>query len=132
MINNYMEEVAHEGVYDSEDLDYQAESFSSQHFRKASGSWFWILMLSAPLWFTYMEIFHQFMPDDDNYKFQRPPPLNYPDDTETPDTEVLELFESKAHKLLYDAGVTNPPFFEVKDGKKVYSKWSGVNQPLEI
>lgn len=39
------------------------------------------------------------------------------------------MFKSKGHRLLYDSGVVNPPFFEIIDGKKVYSKWAGVNQP---
>lgn len=41
------------------------------------------------------------------------------------------MFKSIPHRELYDAGVVNAPFFEIIDGKKVYSKWAGVNEPRE-
>lgn len=90
----------------------------------------WVLAAGTPFWFTFMELFYQEWPDADNWRYQRPPPLNYPDDLETPDTEVSELFKTEQYKDLYDAGTVNPPFFEIKDGKKVYSRWAGVNDPL--
>ena len=46
----------------------------------------WGLVSMIPFWFTYVEFFYQEWPDDDNWRYQRPPPLNYPDDMETPDT----------------------------------------------
>lgn len=39
------------------------------------------------------------------------------------------MFQSEQHKDFYDAGIVNAPFFTIKDGKKIYTKWSGVNQP---
>lgn len=41
------------------------------------------------------------------------------------------MFKSVPHKDLYDAGVVNPPFFNIVDGKKVYTKWAGVNDPRD-
>lgn len=85
---------------------------------------------TIPLWFIGNELFFQLWPDIDNWRFQRPPPLNFPDDDETPDNVYLKMFKSTAHQDLYDAGVVSEPFFTVVDGKKVYTKWSGVNQPI--
>jgi hypothetical protein len=89
--------------------------------------WMWVIACSTPLWFIAMELFFQEWPDEDNWRFQRAPPLNHPDDGETPDTDMFNVFNSEAHRDLFDAGVCNPPFFVIKDGKKVYSKWAGVN-----
>ena len=91
----------------------------------------WVLAGSIPFWFTYYELFYQEWPDDDNWRYQRPPPLNYPDDGETPDTELYNLFSSESYRDLYDSGTVHAPFFEIKDGKKVYTKWAGVNDPIE-
>ena len=124
-----MADIAHEYDYESEDTDFQAESFETQHFRKKGPAWIWILAGTAPLWFFGNELFFQYWPDEDNWRYQRPPPLNYPDETETPDNEYLDMFKSGPHRDYYDAGIVNAPFFEVIDGKKVYSKWAGVNQP---
>jgi hypothetical protein len=74
-------------------------------------------------------LFFQYWPDADNWRYQRPPPLNFPDDAETPDTEYHRMFKSEPHKDFYDAGIVNAPFFDIIDGKKVYTKWAGVNQP---
>ena len=86
---------------------------------------------TTPLWFFANELFLQYWPEDDNWRYQRPPPLNYPDDLETPDTDYHSMFSSTPHKNLYDAGVVNAPFFDIKDGKKVYTKWAGVNSPRD-
>jgi hypothetical protein len=91
----------------------------------------WILAGTCPLWYFAAELFFQYWPDADNWRYQRPPPLNFPDDSETPDSDYLKMFKSKPHMDLYDAGVTNPPFFSVVDGKKVYTKWAGVNDPRD-
>jgi hypothetical protein len=32
---------------------------------------------------------------------------------------------------LHDAGIAVAPYFKIIDGKKVYNKWAGVNQPRE-
>lgn len=89
----------------------------------------WIFACTTPLWVFASDLYLQYWPDADNWRYQRPPPYNYPDDAQTPDDEYLQMFKSKGHRLLYDSGVVNPPFFEIIDGKKVYSKWAGVNQP---
>ena len=128
---NYMNDIAHEYDYESEDLDYQAESFETQHFRKKGPLWMWLIVGTCPLWFFANELFLQYWGEEDNFKYQRPPPLNYPNDSDTPDDKLLAMFKSVPHMNLYDAGVVNAPFFEVIDGKKVYTKWSGVNQPWE-
>ena len=127
----YMADAAHEYDYESEDCDFQAETFESQHFRKKGPFWIWLIAGTTPLWFFASELFLQYWPEDDNWRYQRPPPLNYPDDLETPDTDYHMMFSSVPHRNLYDAGVVNAPFFDIKDGKKVYTKWAGVNDPRD-
>lgn len=84
-------------------------------------------MGTCPLWFFASELFYQEWPDEDNWRYQRPPPLNYPNEEDTPDEETAANFASVQFQELWDAGVLKDPFFELKDGKKVYSKWAGVN-----
>ena len=73
----------------------------------------WFIAGTAPLWFFANELYFQYWPEADNWRYQRPPPLNFPDDEDTPDTTYFKMFNSVPHKDLYDAGVTNPPFFEI-------------------
>jgi len=40
----------------------------------------------APFWYVILEAVYNQMTDGDSIKFQRPPPLNYPDEEDTPDT----------------------------------------------
>ena len=49
----------------------------------------WVIVGFAPIWFNMCELFFQYWPDEDNWRYQRPPPLNYPDESETPDTEYF-------------------------------------------
>ena len=89
----------------------------------------WIIAGTAPLWFFAGEFYLQYWPEAENWGYQRPPPLNYPDDQDTNDMVYLQTFKSLGHRELHDAGVVNAPFFDIVDGIKVYSKWAGVNQP---
>lgn len=115
--------------YESEDLDFQPETFAFQHFRKQGPYWMWWIAGMMPILFFGNELFFQYWPDAENWRYQRPPPLDYPNPSDTPDTEVHKVFQSDAFKDMHDAGVTVPPFFDIIDGKKVYTKWAGVNQP---
>jgi len=90
-----------------------------------------ILIGLMPLLFFGNEMFYQFWPDVDNWRYQRPPPLNYPNDAETNDTEVHNLFQSSIYKDFVDSGLGTAPWFNIVDGKKVYTKWAGVNEPRD-
>lgn len=52
----------------------------------------------APLWVFASDLYFQYWPDADNWRYQRPPPYNYPDDSDTPDDEYAQMFKSKAHR----------------------------------
>jgi hypothetical protein len=49
------------------------------------------------------------MVDGDGLKYQRPPPLNYPDAEDTPDDETYENWQSPEFKYLWDAGIVKDP-----------------------
>ena len=89
-----MADAAHEYDYESEDLDYQPESFQSQHFRKQGPLWMWVIVGTLPLTFIGNELFYQYWPDVDNWRYQRPAPLNYPDEDDTPDNLYSRMFKS--------------------------------------
>lgn len=85
---NIWDDIAHEWDYESEDLDFQPETFKSQHFRKKGGVWVWAVVALLPYWGVIQEVIYNQMVDGDQNKYQRPPPLNYPDEEDTPDTET--------------------------------------------
>jgi hypothetical protein len=91
----------------------------------------WIIVGSIPIWFTANELFFQYWPQADTWRYQRPPPYNFPNDDDTPDDIYLRMFNSEPHKDFHDAGIVGAPFFTVKDGKKIYTEWAGVNQPRD-
>ena len=45
-------------------------------------------MALVPYWYVIIEVIYAEMVDPETWKLQRPPPLNYPDDEDTPDTET--------------------------------------------
>ena len=49
------------------------------------------------------------MVDGDQNKYQRPPPLNYPDSEDTPDTETWNIWRSHEYMYLHDAGLLTDP-----------------------
>ena len=104
-----MADIAHEYDYESEDLDFQAETFESQHFRKKGPFYIWLIMGTTPLWFFANELFYQEWPDEDNWRMQRPPPVNWPDEEDTPDFETYYNFKSPQYQQLWDAGALKDP-----------------------
>jgi hypothetical protein len=103
------DDIAHEWDYESEDLDFQPETFHSQHFRKKGLLWYWVLAAMVPYIMVYFEVVYHQMVDGDGLKYQRPPPLNYPDDEDTPDTETFENWKSPEFIYLWDAGLLKDP-----------------------
>jgi hypothetical protein len=102
-------DVAHEYDYESEDLDFQPEDFHSQHFRKKGHMWMWFVVALMPFIFFSAEFFLQKYPDEDYWRYQRPPPLNWPDTEDTPDEDTFRKFKSQEFKRLYEAGQLVPP-----------------------
>jgi hypothetical protein len=54
----------------------------------------WIIACTTPLWFFANELFTQYWPDADNWRYQRPPPMNYPSTDETNDDAYIRMFKS--------------------------------------
>lgn len=54
----------------------------------------WVLVGTLPLTFYANELFYQGWSDEDAYRYQRPPPLNYPDEDDTPDIEDFLVFQT--------------------------------------
>jgi len=106
---DWMADVAHEKDYESEDLDFQAESFETQHFRKKGPIWMWYIVGFFPLLFFGCEFFYQGWSDEDNYRYQRPPPLMYPDEDDTNDPEDFLVFKTPEYNEWWDAGVLKKP-----------------------
>ncbi len=106
---DYIADVAHEWDYESEDMDVQPETFKTQHFKKKGPYFIWVFLGTASIWFTLGELVWQNWADEDNNRYQRPPPLNYPDEDETPDTDMYESFQTKEYRYLYEAGQLKPP-----------------------
>ena len=62
-----------------------------------------------PYWYVIQEVIYHQMVDGDQNKYQRPPPLNYPDQDDTPDNETYEIWQSPEFKYLWDAGLLKDP-----------------------
>jgi hypothetical protein len=92
--------------------------------------WMWLLVGAMPIIFWSCEFFIQKFPDEDYWRFQRPPPLNLPDPEDTPDEDTYQMFHSPSFRRLYEAGILVPPYFDIVEGKKIYTPESGVNQPM--
>jgi len=129
---DYWSDIAHEYDYESEDLDLQPETFESQHFRKKGPLFIWLITGTIPLWWFALELFYQEWPDEDNWRQQRAPPLEWPDDEDTADYDTYVNWHHQVYYDLHDAGIVKDPYFEIKDGKKIYTKWSGVTAPMEV
>jgi hypothetical protein len=54
--------------------------------------WVWVGFL--PITFFGIELFYQGWSDEDNNRYQRPPPLMYPDEDDTPDPEDFLIFQT--------------------------------------
>ncbi len=73
----------------------------------------------------------QHQPDADYYRKPHPPPLDYPNKVETPDTMHFNLWKTEEFRKRIDNGQLGECPFDIVDGKKVYKKFVGLNQPLE-
>jgi hypothetical protein len=83
---------AHEWDYESEDVDFQPESFKYQHFRKQGPLFMWVFACSLPFTFYFNELYGQMWADGNLWRYQRPAPLDFPTPEDTPDTQTAKLF----------------------------------------
>jgi hypothetical protein len=91
----------------------------------------WVIMCSSPFWFFFNEYVGQCWPSASIWRYQRPPPLDYPDDLDTPDTEMIKNSKTATYRFLLDSGVIVPVGFSIVNGKKVYDPEAGVNEPRD-
>ena len=129
---NAWDDIAHEWDYESEDLDFQPETFHSQHFRKKGGIWIWALVALIPYWYVIQEVIYHQMVDGDQNKYQRPPPLNYPDEDDTPDTETHDIWQTGEFTYFWDAGLMRDPYtsFDL-DSSKLWMERRSTTNGLE-
>ena len=91
----------------------------------------WMFVGMIPYLYVINEFYIQKFPDENHWRLQRPPPFEYPDAQDTPDTSDNELFDSPEYKMLEEAGLVGSRFFKLEGGKKVYLEGTGVNQPMQ-
>lgn len=60
------------------------------------------------------------------------PPLDFPDTDDTDDTLTYNDYKSKEGRYYLDTGIIRDIWYDIKDGKKVYRRFAGVNQPLPL
>jgi len=120
-------DVAHEIDYGSEDLDFQPDCFKTQHFKKKGFIWPFALVGLLPFIYFMNEYFNQGLPDRDHWKRPLPPPTNHPDEEDTPDTKLYEVMNTYTGRTLMDSGMFVELNYDMVDGKKVFKRFSGVN-----
>jgi len=121
---------AHEADYESEDLDFQAEDFKTQHFKKKGPIWPYFIAGNLFLVYFWMEFMYQHYPDEDYFRIPRPPPLDYPDADDTDDSESYKDEFSKDGRYLRETGIVTDIWYDIVDGKKVIRRFAGANQPM--
>lgn len=84
-----------------------------------------------PLIYFGTEFFYNHYPDEDFWRVAHPPPLDYPDTDDTDDTDTYKDYKSFTGRRMVDTGIIDPLWYDIKDGKKIYYDWAGVNQPME-
>ncbi len=57
--------------------------------------------------------------------------MDYPDTDDTDDTETYKDYKSLTGRRMVETGVVDPIWYDIKEGKKVYYDWAGINQPME-
>lgn len=58
--------------------------------------------------------------------------MDFPDENLAPDTLKYNQSKTLEYKLLYENGSLNEFPFDIIDGKKVYKRFTGLNQPAPL
>jgi len=129
---NIDEDVAHEEDYESEDMDVQPDSPSSQHFKKQGPIIIWLGV--GVLFYIYMfvEYLYQHYPDDEAFRKPLPPPLDFPNPSTTPDTKMWKFSQTDTYRYLVDSDHVRPISWKIVDGDKIYDRFAGVNKPMKF
>lgn len=83
----------------------------------------------TPFIYFWSEFLYQQLPDEDNWKVPTPPPLDFPDADDTNDSEYYNFYHSKEGRRFHEIGLTDEIPFDIVDGRKIYTKFSALNQP---
>ena len=129
---NLDHDVAHEADYESEDADFYPKSEKMQHYKKLGPIWIWAAVSMTFFFFFWVDFVYNHFPDELWHRKPRPPPLDFPDPISTPDTYQLQTAQTNEFKYAVDAGIFEKPPFKIVDGKKVYDRFAGVNQPMDV
>lgn len=131
--NNINDNAAHEMDYMSEDYFYTPEHIAANHFRRrGSGFLFFLWAGIGTCVYVWMEMFNSKFPDENFFKKPLPPPLDFPNEELTPDTKMLERENTLEFKMAWENGSVDKMPYKIINGKKVYSRFAGLNQPMEF
>ena len=124
------EDVEHEMDYGSEDTDHQPAEFETQHFLRGTPFRWSIVLFIIPFWFFFLEIMYSRQPDHVHYRKPHPYFFGHPEENHFDEFE-MEMLE-KPHIMQYyiDTGMHTEPKYKIVDGKLVFDRFAGVNQPL--
>ena len=113
-------------------MDAQPDSPLLQHFKRQGPISVWFILVQMSWIYYAINFLYQHYTDAEYFKKPRPPPLDHPNDTTTPDTSSVKAKKTKEYRYLLDSGHLSPIRVDIVDGKKVFDKWAGVNQPMEF
>ena len=102
-----------------------------QHYKKMGPSWIWACVSMTFFFSFWVDFLYNHSPDTEWFRKPRPPPLDYPNALATPDSTQLKEKETLKFKYAIDSGLYKNPRYKVVDGKKVFDRFAGVNQPME-
>lgn len=89
--NNVDENVDHERDYMSEDYQTVPDTIAGNHFRRrGDGMLIFLWAFGMTVFYVWSEMFYGKFPDEEYFKKPRPPPLDFPSEEVSPDTEKLE------------------------------------------
>lgn len=113
-------------------MDVQPESANLQHFKKQGALTVWAGVGVLFIAYMWWEFIYQHFTDDETFRKPLPPPLDFPNPSTTPDTKYWQFSKTPEYRFLYDAGVIPRVPLKIENGKKVYDRFAGVNQPMEL
>ena len=125
-----MDDVKHEEDYDSEDMDIAPKTERTQHYKKLGTIWVWAFVSGTFFYSFFIEYLYNHYPYVEFFRKPLPPPWDHPDPFTTPDSNFAKLKTLNAYKYAVDSDLVADPDVKLVDGKKVYGRFVGVNQPM--
>ena len=130
MQTDKMGDVEHEIDYASEDHDYQPPEFETQHFLRGQALRWNLLIVMIPMLFFFFEIFASRLPENVHYKKPHPYFFGHPEENYFDELEMEMLEKPQLMQYYVDTGSHTPPRYKIVDGKLIFGRFAGVNQPL--